>query len=244
MPTPPRSAPTQPDDDSPDGAPSDPFKPEDRFRLDRSIRGAFERSLPEALRRWLRNRHPTYPGELWVRLRTFQERRRIVADRDVLHEACRSPLEQLLIEPLLAMANNLGSCSYRVGGREYGLHAGSSVAGHIRIEPQARIDRYEVDFLVEFSVDEYVRGRAAGGTSEEVRTARTVAMVIECDGREHHDKTREQAERDRARDRSLQALGYLVFRYPGSVIVRDPYAVARDALGALVERLDSDRDAA
>lgn len=45
---------------------------------------------------------------------------------------------------------------------------------------------------------------------------------VECDGHDFHERTKEQAERDKERDRDLQGLGYRIARFTGSEIARDP----------------------
>lgn len=46
-------------------------------------------------------------------------------------------------------------------------------------------------------------------------------VAIELDGHDFHERTREQAESDKSRDRLLQAKGWRVLRFTGSEIVRD-----------------------
>ncbi|WP_146255332.1 DUF559 domain-containing protein [Azospirillum sp. TSA6c] len=46
-------------------------------------------------------------------------------------------------------------------------------------------------------------------------------IAIECDGHDYHERTKQQASRDKKRDRLLQKAGWLVFRYTGSDIFRD-----------------------
>jgi hypothetical protein len=53
---------------------------------------------------------------------------------------------------------------------------------------------------------------------------------VECDGHEYHERTKEQAERDKERDREVQALGYEVARFTGSEINRDPLKAAEKIL--------------
>jgi very-short-patch-repair endonuclease len=53
-------------------------------------------------------------------------------------------------------------------------------------------------------------------------------MVVECDGHEFHERTKEQAARDRSRDRRLQAMGYQVFRFTGSELWRNPLKCIRE----------------
>jgi very-short-patch-repair endonuclease len=54
------------------------------------------------------------------------------------------------------------------------------------------------------------------------RTDKVFRLVIECDGHDFHERTKEQAAKDRARDRGLQEKGYNIFRFTGSEIWRDP----------------------
>jgi len=51
-------------------------------------------------------------------------------------------------------------------------------------------------------------------------------LVVECDGHDYHERTKEQAKKDRSRDRDLQSNGYTVFRFTGSEIWKDPNACA------------------
>lgn len=60
-------------------------------------------------------------------------------------------------------------------------------------------------------------------------------VVVECDGHDFHERTKEQAARDRSRDRALQAVGYTVFRFTGSEICRDPIKCAEEVLNILEE---------
>jgi very-short-patch-repair endonuclease len=62
-------------------------------------------------------------------------------------------------------------------------------------------------------------------------------LVIECDGHDFHDRTKVQASRDRARDRTLQSLGFQVFRYTGADIWRDVMACATEVLDALTTEM-------
>ena len=79
----------------------------------------------------------------------------------------------------------------------------------VRLLPQHKVGPYRVDFLLR--VEE-------GG--------RTRGLVIECDGHDFHERTKEQAAADRERDRWLQAHEYIVFRFTGSQIWNDPMRCA------------------
>jgi very-short-patch-repair endonuclease len=65
-------------------------------------------------------------------------------------------------------------------------------------------------------------------------------MVIECDGFDFHDRTRQQASRDRTRDRWLQSFGILVYRYTGGDIWADVFRHAEEADRVLMKALTDD----
>lgn len=51
--------------------------------------------------------------------------------------------------------------------------------------------------------------------------SKNVKLVIELDGHNFHERTKEQAQRDKSRDRQLTQAGYKVFRFTGSEVFRD-----------------------
>jgi len=62
-------------------------------------------------------------------------------------------------------------------------------------------------------------------------------VVVECDGHEYHDRTKEQAAHDRKRDRYMQMDGWMVLRFTGAEIHADAVACAEDVLLAISRRL-------
>lgn len=64
----------------------------------------------------------------------------------------------------------------------------------------------------------------------------TPGVVIECDGHDFHERTKEQAAHDRGRDRWMQANGWSVLRFTGSEIHRDPHRCAEEAISFLRSR--------
>jgi very-short-patch-repair endonuclease len=77
---------------------------------------------------------------------------------------------------------------------------------------QHRILNYRVDFMV-WSV--------APTPSGDIKLLK---FIIECDGHDFHEKTKQQVAYDKKRDRDLQALGFRVLRFSGSEIYKDPKA--------------------
>lgn len=87
--------------------------------------------------------------------------------------------------------------------------------------PQAAIGPYRVDALVWFSF-----GRTLAG------------LAVECDGHAFHEKTKEQASRDKRRDREILRAGFPVVRFSGSDIYKSP----ADCVEQIRDLLDDARD--
>jgi very-short-patch-repair endonuclease len=77
------------------------------------------------------------------------------------------------------------------------------------LTPQARVDRFRLDFLVEVFDGE--------GWQK---------LAVECDGHDFHEKTSKQAARDKARDRAIAMREHTMFRFTGSEIYADPMKCA------------------
>lgn len=80
------------------------------------------------------------------------------------------------------------------------------------IDHQVEIGRYRADFVVTFKMAPY----------EPIR------VVVECDGHDFHEKTKEQAEHDKRRDRFMTAQGFTVMRFTGRELWRDPFACVEE----------------
>lgn len=55
-----------------------------------------------------------------------------------------------------------------------------------------------------------------------------VRVAVELDGHDFHERTKEQASRDKRRDRVLAANGWSVLRFTGSDVYRDPAKVLEE----------------
>lgn len=104
-----------------------------------------------------------------------------------------SPIEALVYYEMLvwAQSEHCGRC------------------GGPKVTPQKQIDKYRVDFLIEW------KGKN---------------IIIECDGHDFHEKTKQQASKDKKRDRELSGLGYEIRRYTGSEIYKDPKTWYHDVM--------------
>jgi very-short-patch-repair endonuclease len=80
---------------------------------------------------------------------------------------------------------------------------------------QQKIDRYRVDMAMFYK----------NGSPRHIHKC-----IVECDGHDFHERTKEQAARDRMKDRQLQRLGYRVLRFTGSEIYQDATGCALEVV--------------
>jgi very-short-patch-repair endonuclease len=150
----------------------------------------------------------------------------------VIADVCESPIEEMM---LAALVIELGIDHVRaehcILGRRgapceldqflFECQANADMAPQVTTEyvvcigPQIKLGAYRVDFLI------WVRHMFADPHRE-------MMIVVECDGHDFHERTKEQAQRDKSRDRAIQAGGYKVFRFTGSEIFRNPFAGAQE----------------
>ncbi len=65
-----------------------------------------------------------------------------------------------------------------------------------------------------------------------------VKVAIELDGHDFHDRTKEQARRDKSRDRALTAKGWTVLRFTGSEVHADAYQCWADVFAVIKARAE------
>ena len=81
------------------------------------------------------------------------------------------------------------------------------------LNPQVEIGNYRVDF--------------------ELINHKDKKIIVECDGHEFHQKSKQQIEKDNQRERDLKKLGYEVVRFSGSEIFKDAEKCVEDLLDIL-----------
>lgn len=134
-------------------------------------------------------------------------------------EKGESPIEQLLLVALRADADmqpftQIHFCL----GEELPERPSFDQAAFIY--PQAKIGTYRVDLAIWDATLPF-----------ELKNPRV--MIVECDGHAFHEKTKEQARKDKQRDRFLQSKGYKVLRFAGSEIWADPRECANEVYSQL-----------
>lgn len=147
---------------------------------------------------------------------------------DIVLARCESPIEQLVAAAFMARWGFEAAVVMQRFATEGGsgvTHQDRTTAGGgyevIALEQQFTINA-PLAARLDFVVHPYV--------------GRTWRIAIECDGHDFHERTAEQAERDRSRDRALTATGWSVLRFTGREIWRDPFAVVADT-DATIDRL-------
>lgn len=146
----------------------------------------------------------------YSRLKDWDEKVRPLAE---------SPIEELFLAAVYASNIDWGDAPVHIYMGEY-YEDGTRFDG-THLWPQVQIGNYRVDFLFEYIGP---RGRRR--------------VIVECDGHAFHERTKEQASSDKARDRFLVSRGFQVLRFTGSEIYRDPiicWAETRNVLWGLAE---------
>jgi hypothetical protein len=121
-----------------------------------------------------------------------------------LMEFCESPIELLL---MLALVRIQRMVDYMVSAHEH----------RFLVYPQYPLKlegkRMRIDIYLEFAIGDQCH-----------------KVAVECDGHEFHERTKEQAQADKARDRLLQRHGIRALRFTGSEIWEDPDKCAFEIL--------------
>lgn len=119
---------------------------------------------------------------------------------------CDSPIEVLLGSFLIGGCAGYQRLDFRVPWDPSHYSLSGTIGG-----PQVQIGPYRTDFLFEI----WVPGKSR-------------FLAVECDGYEFHERTKQQAERDKKRDRWFLSQNIPVMRFTGSEIWRDGHGPATD----------------
>lgn len=135
-----------------------------------------------------------------------------------LRERCESPIEEMLMAALFVRGRN---SEHRV---DFMLTSNPPAEPYFHecafVYQQVTIGNYRVDFLI-----------LDATLPREIGPHRW--MIVECDGHDFHERTKEQARHDKKRDRFFQSMGYKVLRFTGSEIWADPEDCADEIVDEL-----------
>ena len=127
----------------------------------------------------------------------------------VFYNDVKSPIEQIFITAF----NYIVSCNNKK---------------KIFLFPQVPINvgnkKYYSDFLFEY--DEYVNNYNTDSK-----------IIIECDGYEFHQKTKEQVQRDNEREYDLKMAGYEILRFSGTQRYKNPIKCAEDTYNYIISKI-------
>ena len=160
-------------------------------------------------------------------LKCFQKEilRYVLADMDTILSQCESPIEELLAGALIIIGyENIGVIHILPKYEQFKFGNGLDT---LVIWPQFQIGDYRVDFYIELW-DGYERSWRGKGFAAK--------LIVECDGHDYHEKTKEQAQKDKERDRILQSCGYQIFRFTGAEIWKDSFKCASSVLDYLINK--------
>lgn len=115
--------------------------------------------------------------------------------------ACESPIEAKFVSALFEHCE-FDQIVVRTGSSA--VHFGC-LKDRLEFCPQFVIGPYRCDFAFKMT--------HPNGT--------LTRIIVECDGHDFHERTKEQAQRDKSRDRYLQASGWKVLRFTGSELHQD-----------------------
>lgn len=120
-------------------------------------------------------------------------------------ELVDSPIEQMFLASMVAIGMvgdtfrhgivSDRACYAKIDGN-------GNFADGLFVIPQARVDKYRVDFLL----------------VKTTGTKITKTVVVELDGHNFHERTKEQSQHDKARDRHFAAKGWFVLRFTGAEV--------------------------
>lgn len=119
-------------------------------------------------------------------------------------DRCQSPIEQRLFGKLLFLTNGFRCIKY-LGAPGIDQKFATVFVSQMTLGP----------YIADFAFMSCCNGRVA-------------KLIVECDGHEWHEKTKEQAQRDKVRDRHFVRNDWQVLRFTGSEINRDAAACAEE----------------
>lgn len=137
------------------------------------------------------------------------------------HDICRlrmikaeSPIEQIFAAELIAQG------IYPSRNQET-FDKLVSAAGNGDVYPVDTFNPYPFNayWICQKKIGQYRADFAFAFCSEEIKLEK---IVVECDGHDFHEKTKQQARHDKAKDRYLLSKGWVPIHFTGSEIYNDP----------------------
>lgn len=132
--------------------------------------------------------------------------------------SCGSPIEQIMLAALI-----WARYGYERKLVEIWDSADNQPQADVVIATQHHAENHRVDFALFINIV----------ANEQIK------IVVECDGHEWHEKTKEQAARDKRRNRDLGIAGWRLLRFTGSEIWRDPRGCAGHVAALVTNEIEA-----
>jgi len=145
-------------------------------------------------------------------LRTFLYRRELI---ESLYD-CESPIEQLMAIELHEVYNIFSAPRLVSNIEVIGL------SNQVALEVDGK--KYRPDFIFELAF------------YKDKKPKRLLRLIIECDGHDFHEKTKEQVTKDNERTRALQSAGYEVLRFSGSEVYNNQFKCGEEVKKFIVRK--------
>jgi very-short-patch-repair endonuclease len=151
-----------------------------------------------------------------------------------MHDCCEeieSPIEQKLLDAMVSIfiANGYAT-TVEVNDRWYEYKAKQHIMDAL-INCQQILDKREMNVAVDFVANFWFEdGDFSSGN-----------VIVECDGHDYHERTKDQAKKDRSIDRWVQhpkSTYVAILRFTGSEIHRAPALCAKEIMDDLRARID------
>lgn len=141
---------------------------------------------------------------------TFSE---IALNRGFDYSRCQSPIEEIF-----AVAFDVQL-----------IDKGFPYCEALSLKPQKEIRANGNKYIADFCI--------CAETSEWFSFDHDYQLIIECDGHEFHEKTKEQVTQRNQRDMDLKSAGYDVLHFSGSQIYQNPIECSKQALDYLMQKV-------
>lgn len=159
---------------------------------------------------------------------------------------CESPIEQIFLYHILNFTPyRFSDCYSRMDVahnrpvilcrpwdiEEFGDFNVKIIAQHVikRGAKSEKAGKYRTDFTFEVLRDVSTKELTEDDYISFHRNSEVFArLVVEIDGHDFHKRTKEQARRDKSRDRFMTLEGYTILRFTGSEIYREPTQAANE----------------
>ncbi len=201
-----------------------------------------------AKRKWSEDWHLSV-GNTWEEQSRLWLDSTISTTRGLIQRECQSPCEVAFAEAILLFSLMTAVNSWIVYGAEFEMYdhrdafPGSEIGTYtntchfyhcgfasgrsgtskllILFQPLIYTTNWHPDFVLIKTDDSLDDGFSADASS---------IVAVEIDGHDFHERTKEQASRDRERDREHLAIGIRTIRFTGSDVYRDPQQCVFDAM--------------